>query len=117
MNYIFRCILLIVTFLTSIYILNKVRKSSVKIQDCIFWIYFPIVLLIICCFPNIAVLASKMLGIGTAVNFVFLSIIFLLLLQVFLLSMKVSKLLSKVEELSEEYALDKIENKLSKTEK
>lgn len=106
MTNLFRAILLIVTFFTCLYIMGKVRKAQIKIQDCVFWIYLPLILLIICFFPNLAFSASKILGIGATVNFIFLTIIFLLLLQLFILSMKVSKLQNKLEELVEEYSID-----------
>ncbi len=107
MDNLFQIILFFVTLLTCIYILRKVRKSQIRIQDCVFWIYLPFVLLVVCFFPKLAVFAANVLGIGSTVNFVFLTVIFLLLLQLFLLSMKVSKLQNKLEELIQEYAIDK----------
>ena len=109
MTDIFKLTLIAVTLFTCMYILGKVRKAQVRIQDCIFWIYLPFILLVLCCFPSLAQISAKILGIGSTVNFIFLAMIFLLLLQLFRLSLKVSILQSKVEELVEEYAIDKKE--------
>ena len=48
---------------------------------------------------------AKLLGIATAVNFVFLAVIFLLMMELFFISVKVSKLENKIIDLSGEIAI------------
>lgn len=100
------------TVLTICYTLRKVRKNQMKIGDSIFWIYMPIILFLFCLFPKVAQNISKLIGIESTVNFIFLVIIFCLLIKMFLLSVKISILEHKFEEAISQYAIDrfKIEN-------
>ncbi|MBQ9750829.1 MAG: DUF2304 domain-containing protein [Clostridia bacterium] len=64
---------------------HLIRKAQLKIDDSIYWIIFA-VLLVISIFPGIAVWASKLLGIKSPANFVFLAMIFLVLIKLFQVS-------------------------------
>ena len=77
----FQVVLTIVSILTCGFILRSIRKSQVQINDALFWIFFSIVLLVFSIFPKLAEKIANALGIVSAVNFIFLFIIFLLLIK------------------------------------
>lgn len=100
-----RILLIIVSFLTTIFVLRKIRKSQMKINDAIPWIVMPIMLLLLSFFPQIASFVAVLLGIESPVNFVYLFVIFLLIIMIFSLSIKLSKLEYKLTCLVEEVAI------------
>ena len=87
------------------FILRGIRKSQVQINDSLFWIFFSLVLLVFSIFPSLAELIAKALGIVSAVNFIFLFIIFLLLVNQYQLTVRLSKLDTKFKNLVQTIAL------------
>lgn len=100
-----RILLIIVSFLTAIFVLRKIRKAQMKINDAIPWIVMPIVLLLLGVFPQLAINVAILLGIESPVNFVYLVIIFLLIIIIFSLLIKLSNLEYKLICLVEEVAI------------
>ena len=100
-----RIVLIIASILTLLYMLRKIQKSQLKIDDSIFWMFFSAGLLILSIFPDIAVFFSQILGIQSASNFIFLAIIFVLLLKLFLMTVKISKLENKLQTLVQRLAV------------
>ena len=100
-----RVILLLAAIITAVWILWKIRKHKVKLEDAIFWIVFAVILLILGLFPQIAHFLKESLGMVSTANLIFLVMIFLLLVKVFTLSIKVSQLQSKLEILASELAI------------
>lgn len=98
-------ILIVASILTVLYMLRKIRKSHLKIDDSIFWILFSVGLFILSIFPDISLFASNLLGIQSPANFIFLSIIFILLLKQFLMTVKMSKLENRVQTLVQRLAI------------
>ena len=92
--------------------LRKISKSQLQIGDSTFWIGFSLCLVIISIFPQIASNASRLIGIMSPVNFVFLFTIFLLLTKVFFLTIKLSQIEHKFKSFVQEYAIQ--ENKRDK---
>ena len=91
----FQIVLIFVSVMTCAFILRSIRKSQV----------FSI-------FPSLAETIASALGIVSAVNFIFLFIIFLLLINQFQLTLKLSKLDTKFKNLVQTIALrEKDENK------
>lgn len=101
----FQVVLTVVSILTCSFILRSIRKSQVQINDALFWIFFSLVLLIFSIFPKLAEKIANVLGIVSAVNFIFLFIIFLLLINQFQLTLKLSKLDTKFKNLVQIIAL------------
>ena len=58
-----RILLIVAAVITVIWILKKIRKSKVKMEDAIFWLVFSGVLLVLAVFPQISFWLSKLLGI------------------------------------------------------
>ena len=105
MSGIMRILLVLVSIGTTWWILHKIRKSKVKMEDAIFWMFFSGLLLILAIFPQLSFYLSDLLGIDSPANLVFLMIICLLLEKIFTLSIVVSQLEEKVSVLSSEVAI------------
>jgi len=106
-----RLLLLIISTVVLFFVIKRIRKSQVQIEDMVFWIFFMFGLVLISIFPNIAISISNIIGIESPANFVFLSIIFILLIKLFVLSMHVSKLQYQIQQLTKIIALAKTEQK------
>ena len=91
-----RLLLLFAALLTAGWILYKIRKLKVKMEDAIFWMIFAGILCILGLFPHVTYWLTDRLGIMSPANLIFLVIIFLLLEKVFTLSIIVSQLEEKV---------------------
>ena len=100
-----RILLILVSFCTAYWMIRKIRKMQVRIEDTIFWIIFSPSLFLLSIFPSIAEWASRVIGIQSASNFVFLFVIFILLLKAFLLSIKISQLENRINVLVQNLAL------------
>ena len=100
-----RYILLAAAIITAIWILRKIRRLKVKLEDAIFWIVFALFLAVLGLFPELTYWATGTLGLMSPANLIFLVVIFLLIEKVFTLSMVVSMLEEKVTTLSAELAL------------
>lgn len=100
-----RGVLLLCALVAAVWILKKIYKSKVRLGDAIYWFCMAVILAVLGLFPDIAVWCSKMIGIETPVNFVFLFILALVIEKLFTLSIKVSQLEDKITILSAEVAL------------
>ena len=107
----FQTVLVVVSLGTCGFILQNIRKSRVQINDALFWIFFSLILLVFSIFPKLAEIIAASLGIASAVNFIFLFIIFLLLMNQFQLTVRLSKLDTKFKNLVQVIALNKNEEK------
>lgn len=102
-----RIVLVVVSILNCAWILLRIRKAQVKIEDSVFWILFSAMLIFMSVFPGMITWGTEIVGVQSPVNFVFLAIIFVLLLKVFRLSIRVSQLESKLQAFVQRYAIDK----------
>lgn len=100
-----RILLLAAALLTAGWILYKIRKLKVKMEDAIFWVIFAGILCVLGLAPELTYRLTETLGVLSPANLVFLVVIFLLLEKVFTLSIIVSQLEEKVTVLSAEVAL------------
>ena len=98
----FQIVLIFVSLATVTFILRGIRKSQVQINDSLFWIFFSLVFSV---FPKLAEIIARALGIVSAVNFIFLFIIFLLLINQYQLTVRLSKLDTKFKNLVQTIAL------------
>jgi hypothetical protein len=111
MNILLRLLLSFISIIVLFFVLKKIRKSQVHIENTIFWILFMFGLVIISIFPQIAVFLSNLVGIESPANFIFLCIIFLLLLKLFNLSLHLSRLQHQIQQLTQIIALEKTAQK------
>ena len=106
MTLLLRVVLTVVSILTTILIVRKVRMSQMRIEDSVFWIGFSFLLIVFSVFPKIVYLMSDMTGTQTPVNFIFLFVIFLLILKMFRMSVRISQLETKIKDLAQKMAID-----------
>ncbi|MBR1692506.1 MAG: DUF2304 domain-containing protein [Lachnospiraceae bacterium] len=106
MTYSLRALILLASLVTFLYVLRRIRKAQLQLQDSLFWIFLAFVFVIMGAFPQIVYAASRFFGFQAPVNLIFLVIIFILLLKVFLSSIKISQLENKLDQLVQELAID-----------
>ena len=76
MSLVLRIVLIVVAILSFVFVLRKIRKAQVRIEDILFWLVVSLGVLILGIFPKIAYWFSNILGIMSPTNFVFLVFIF-----------------------------------------
>ena len=104
-----RILLIVSSLLTVGYILSRIHKAKMRIQDSIFWIIFALIAVLLAIFPQIVYWMTSMLGIESPVNFVYLVFIFLAYIKLFSAVTKISALENKLNVLAYEEALRKHE--------
>ena len=109
MSPIFRVLLIVVSLLTTFYILKKIRQSKLQIEYAIFWILFAGVLIVFSLFPWLVSMFTRLIGMQLPVNFIFMFFIFVLLVKMFLMTIELSTLENKVKDLTQELALEEKE--------
>ena len=102
-----RIFLITGSLLSCVYMLRKIRKSRMKAEDSIFWIFFSVILVALGVFPGIAIWFAGLLGVQSPVNLVFLVIVFLLLIRVFMQDQKLAKTEAQITQLAQRYAIDR----------
>lgn len=100
-----RILLFVGAIALTVYMLRKIRKAQMQIEDALYWIFFAFMLVLLGAFPGIAVFAAELLGVQSPANLVFLAVIFLLILKVFSLTRKVSVLEHKLRHFAQTYAI------------
>ncbi len=105
MSTVLRIALILVSFLVMVFVLKKIRKTQLHIDDAIYWIVASVLLLIISIFPQIAIWMSQLLGIESPANFVFLFMIFVILIKLFNLAIDVSIQKQRLNRLIQKLAL------------
>ena len=100
-----RILLLAAALVTAAWILRKISKLKVKMEDAIFWIVFAGILCVLAIFPEFCYWLTGTLGMMSPANLIFLVVIFLMIEKVFTLSILVSQMEEKIEILSAELAL------------
>ena len=105
MSLFLRIILIVVAILACVFVLRKIRKSQMRIEDTLFWLVISFGVLVLGFFPQIAYLLSDAIGIMSPVNFVFLVFVFLLLFKVFILTVQVSQQQEKIKNLTQHIAI------------
>ncbi len=111
-----RVVLIIVSFLTLVFIVRSIRNAKVKIEDSVLWFCFAGLLLVVSIFPGVFYWLASVTGIQTTSNFVFLFFIFILLVLCFRSSMRISQADTKIKELTQQLAIEKYERYCNDTE-
>lgn len=101
-----RILLILGSLLTVVYLLSRIRKSKMQIEDSLFWLFFSGILVVLSLFPEIPFWCSRLLGFEAPINFVYLVIIFLLLLKQFYMSVKISQMDNQIRILTQRVALN-----------
>lgn len=104
-------VLLIASIINFIFVITKIRKSQLNIQDAVIWILLSLLLIIMSlCLPFISNIAHMLGFIGTS-NFVFSLLLFFLIVIVFGQSVKISMLNEKIKNLNHYIALKEKEER------
>lgn len=101
-----RIVILVVSLLTAAFVFRKIKKSQFVIGDTLFWLFFCLMLLVMCVFPQLPAFFSGLIGFESTSNFIFMCIIFLLLVKIFLMDVRISKSQARFESLVQKYAID-----------
>ena len=109
MSLVLRIALVIVSFLVVLFVLKKIRRSQLYIDDAIYWIVSAFLLLLLSVFPQIAIWASELLEIQSPANFVFLFMIFMILIKLFNMAIELSVQKHRINRLVQKLALMKDE--------
>lgn len=100
-----RILILMGTVVFVVYVLLRIQKLKIKMEDAVFWIFLAAVVAVMGTVPQVAYGLSAFLGIQSPANLVYLLIIGLLIEKLFTLSVTLSMLEEKVTILSAEIAI------------
>ena len=106
-----RVLLIISSFIAFYLCITIIKKSQLKIENSVTWMFGCIILILISIFPNIVIWISGKLGFVAPVNFIFLVIIAFLLIQTFIDNIHITSLNEKIKELDHYIALKEKEEK------
>lgn len=90
---------IITSLCTFIYVLNKIRKHKLNINDSIIWILWSLLLLIASIFPGISLKVAQFIGFHSTSNFIICLFIFFIYIIVFYQGIQISLLKEKNKEL------------------
>ena len=111
MSWAMRVLLIIGSVITAFYVLKKIRRSRMRTEDSLFWLFFALILVILGVFPGIAIGVYEWIGVQSPANLVFLVVIFLLIVRVFMMDQQLSKLRQQVTNTVQRVAIDELEEK------
>lgn len=111
MTLLLRVVLIVVSVLTTILILRKIRQSKLQIEDSLFWIGFSFMLILFSVFPIVPAVLSELAGTYSTSNFIFLFVIFLLIVKLFHMTLKLSQMETRLKELVQKIAIDEKEER------
>lgn len=118
MTVIFRMVLIVVSFGTMGYMLRKIHQAKMQIEESLFWFLFSALLLVLSIFPQIATWATRLLGMMSTSNFIFLFIIFVLLVRMFYMTLKISQLDDRLKNFAQKMAIEEnLREEQAKSEK
>ncbi len=100
-----RILLIVGSFLTALYVLQRVRKSRMRTEDSVFWLVFSLILVLMGLLPNLVTRLAYIIGVMSAANLVFLIVIFLLIIKLFLMDQRISSLQRQVTDTAQAVAI------------
>lgn len=99
------------------FVLRRIRKSNLNIEDSISWILWALLLLLFSIFPKIPTYISSRLGFMSTSNFVLTMFIFFLYLMLFAQNVKISVLKEKNKDLVQKLSIRDYEDYLEMKKK
>lgn len=109
-----KVVFIIASLWTFWFIIRKIQKKSLNIEDSIIWILWSLLLLLFSIFPQIPNYISRLLGFMSMSNFIFSMFIFFLYLMLFTQSIKISDLKEKNKDLVQKLSIKEYEDYLRK---
>ena len=104
-----RVLLILGSLLTALYVLQRVRKSRMRTEDSVFWLFFSLILVIMGLLPDVMTGLARLIGVMSAANLVFLIVIFLLIIKLFLMDQRISSLQRQVTDTAQALAINERE--------
>ena len=111
MSFKLQLVFIFASLITFLFVIKKIQKHRLNIDDAIIWILWSIGLLIISIFPQIPGWISKKLGFMSTSNFIFCVFILFLYIMLFTQTAQISKLKEKQKELIQKLSIKEYENK------
>lgn len=106
-----RIILIICSIIAFLLCIMKIKKSQLKVESSVTWMFGSILLILMSIFPNVITWISNKLGFVAPVNFIFFAMIAFLLIQVFIDNIHITSLNEKIKDLDHYLALKENEEK------
>ena len=106
-----RLLLVCASIFSFFYMVSRVKKSKMRIDDSVFWIISSLFFVLISLFPSILINVSKMIGFESTANLVFLLVVGVVFLKLFILSVNLSILAEKNSQLIQYIAILEKNNK------
>lgn len=100
-----RVVLLIAAVFSIGWIITRIRKAKVRLEDTFFWVVMSVVLLILGLFPGVSYWLTSVLGVISPANLVFLIMISLLFEKLLTMSIMHSQMQDKYVTMAAEMAL------------
>lgn len=104
-------VFIIASLLTLFFVIRKITKHKLNIDDSIVWILWAIVLLILSLFPDLAIFVSNKLGFMSTSNFIFSLFTFFLYIILFFQTISISALKEKNKQLIQKLSIKEYEEK------
>lgn len=111
MSFALRFCLVLASLATFIFVLRKIKKSQIQLDDSLFWIMLAGFIFLASMFPQVFSFAANILQVESTANFVFLVFIFILFVKCFSLSVKLSQETAKTRELIQQLAIERYERR------
>ena len=105
MSTMMRILLIAGSLLTAVYVLRRVRKSRLRTEDSVFWLFFSLILVLMGLLPDLVTRLASWMGVLSAANLVFLIVIFFLMIKLFLMDQRIAALQRQVTETAQAVAL------------
>ena len=105
MNIPLRASLIVCALVVCFFVMRRVRRSSLEVEDSVFWLLIAAVLIVVAVFPQLAYWVSDLLGFDSPSNFIFLCGIIVLLVRTFAQDRKIAVLKRKLTALVQDEAL------------
>lgn len=102
--------LILVSLVTFVGIIKKIRNAKMRIEISLFWIIFSGIILLISVFPQSVEFIARIIGVYDVPNCIFLIVIFILLVNQFMSSIKISQMEQKLSDLTQELAVRTLES-------
>ena len=110
MSMLLRIVLLISAIIVFLFMLRNVKRSKMRIEDTLFWVFLSVFVLLLAIFPQIITALAAALGIASEQNFLFLLFIFLALASGYFTARSNSDQETKLRELTQQIALDRLDH-------
>lgn len=105
MSMVLRSVLLVAAMFSCGWIIHRIRKAQVRLEDTLFWIMAAVILAILGLFPEVSYWMARMLGIQSPANFIFFIMICLLFEKLLTMSILHSQIEEKYISIAAEMAL------------